>query len=66
VLLETLTALLAAGGSPTQAAPAVYCHHNTVIKRLQRIEALTGLCIAVPRDRLVLELAILAYALRSA
>lgn len=63
VLLETLTALLAAGGSPTQAAPALYCHRNTVIKRLQRIEVLTGLSIAVPRDRLVLELATLAHAL---
>lgn len=63
VLLETLRALLEAGGSPTQAAPAIYCHRNTVIKRLQRIEALTGMYIAVPRDRLVLELAILAHAL---
>ncbi len=48
------------------ALPAVYCHRNTVIKWMQRIEALNGLCIAMPRDRLVLELAIMAYPLRAA
>ena len=44
-------------------AVGIYCHRNTVIKRMQRLEALTGMSIAVPRDRLVLELATLAHGL---
>jgi hypothetical protein len=59
-LLETLEQLLAAGGSPTHAAAALFCHRNTVIYRMRRIEAATGRSIGDPRDRLLLTLGLLA------
>jgi hypothetical protein len=59
-LLQTLEQLLAAGGSPTHAAAALFCHRNTVIYRMRRIEAATGRSIGDPRDRLLLTLAVLA------
>lgn len=42
VLLETLATWLATGGSASQAAARLYCHRNTVLNRLRRVEALTG------------------------
>ena len=59
-LLETLDALLACGGSPTHAAARLFCHRNTVIYRMRRIETVTGRSIADPRDRLLLTLGVLA------
>lgn len=59
-LLDTLDAVLAAGGSPTHAAQALYCHRNTVIYRLHRIETVTGRKVADPRDRLLLTLGLMA------
>jgi hypothetical protein len=59
-LLTTLEQLLACGGSPTHAASALFCHRNTVIYRLRRIEAATGRSISDPRDRLLLTLALMA------
>jgi hypothetical protein len=59
-LLETLEELLACGGSPTHAAAALFCHRNTVIYRLRRIEAATGRSIGDPRDRLLLTLGVMA------
>ncbi len=59
-MLTTLEAVLDAGGSPTHAAQRLYCHRNTVIYRLHRIEATTGRRISEPRDRLLLTLALLA------
>ncbi len=59
-LLETLEELLACGGSPTHAAAALFCHRNTVIYRMRRIEAATGRSIADPRDRLLLTLGVMA------
>jgi hypothetical protein len=41
VLLETLRAWLDTGGSAGQTASRLYCHRNTVLNRLRRIEALT-------------------------
>jgi hypothetical protein len=63
-LLETLEQLLACGGSPTHAAAALFCHRNTVIYRMRRIEAATGRSIADPRDRLLLTLGVLAFRAR--
>lgn len=60
ILLETLGELLASGGSPTHAAAALFCHRNTVIYRMRRIEAATGRAIADPRDRLLLTLGLMA------
>ncbi|MEU2349004.1 helix-turn-helix domain-containing protein [Modestobacter sp. NPDC049651] len=59
VLLETLAALLAADGSPTRAADALFCHRNTVMHRLRRIERVTGGSLADPRARLLWQLALL-------
>jgi hypothetical protein len=59
-LLTTLEELLASGGSPTHAAAALFCHRNTVIYRMRRIEAATGRSIADPRDRLLLTLGVMA------
>lgn len=60
-LVDTLRALLRHDGSPTHAAEELFCHRNTVIYRLKQIEALTGRHLANPRDKLMLELALLAY-----
>jgi PucR C-terminal helix-turn-helix domain/GGDEF-like domain len=59
-LLTTLEVLLANGGSPTHAAAALFCHRNTVIYRMRRIEAATGRSIGDPRDRLLLTLGVMA------
>jgi hypothetical protein len=59
-LLRTLEVVLAAGASPTRAAGALACHRNTVMARVSRIEALTSLRLAAPRDRLLLTLGVLA------
>ncbi|WP_114452081.1 PucR family transcriptional regulator [Halopolyspora algeriensis] len=60
VLLGTLEAVLACSGSATHAAQRLYCHRNTVLYRLQRIETLTGRKVADPRDRMLLTLGLMA------
>ncbi len=60
VLFDTLQAVLACSGSATHAAQRLYCHRNTVLYRLHRIEVLTGRKIAEPRDRMLLTLALMA------
>ena len=42
VLLETLSTWLGTGGSAGQTASRLYCHRNTVLNRLRRVEVLTG------------------------
>lgn len=59
VLLDTLAAFLAAEGSSTRAADALYCHRNTVMHRLRRVEQVTGRSVADPRSRLLWQLALL-------
>jgi hypothetical protein len=59
VLMDTLAAFLAADGSPTRAADALYCHRNTVMHRLRRIESVTGRKVTDPRSRLLWQLALL-------
>ena len=59
VLLDTLAAFLATDGSPTRAADALYCHRNTVMHRLRRIESVTGRKLTDPRSRLLWQLALL-------
>jgi DNA-binding PucR family transcriptional regulator len=59
VLLGTLAAFLAADGSPTRAADELYCHRNTVMHRLRRIEQVTGRSVGDPRSRLLWQLALL-------
>lgn len=60
VLLTTLMSLIEHNGSPTHAADALYCHRNTVIYRMKQIEQLTGRSLHVPRDRLLMVLALMA------
>lgn len=61
-LLLTLEQVLR-HGSPTHAAASLFCHRNTVIKRMARVEQLTGRSLHEARDRLALELALLAVRL---
>jgi hypothetical protein len=63
-LLDTLEAVLANDGSPTRAAADLYCHRNTVMYRLQRIEELTGRGFGAPRDKLLWTLALAALGQR--
>ena len=48
LLLGTLSAWIAAGGSVSQTAEQLYCHRNTVRNRLQRVEALTARSLTDP------------------
>jgi hypothetical protein len=59
ILLDTLAAFLATDGSPTRAADELYCHRNTVMHRLRRIESVTGRKLTDPRSRLLWQLALL-------
>ncbi len=59
LLLDTLAAFLASDGSPTRAADELYCHRNTVMHRLRRIESVTGRKVTDPRSRLLWQLALL-------
>jgi hypothetical protein len=59
VLLDTLAAFLASDGSPTRAADELYCHRNTVMHRLRRIESVTGRKVTDARSRLLWQLALL-------
>ncbi|MBN0049250.1 helix-turn-helix domain-containing protein [Streptomyces actuosus] len=42
VLLDTLDAWFASGGSTTRAAERLHCHRNTVLYRINRLTELTG------------------------
>ncbi|MBI2709791.1 MAG: helix-turn-helix domain-containing protein [Actinobacteria bacterium] len=48
LLLATLEAWVAAGGSAGTTAERLFCHRNTVRNRLQRVEELTGRSLAEP------------------
>ncbi|MFB4318255.1 PucR family transcriptional regulator [Actinomadura sp. 21ATH] len=63
VLLSTLTTWLACDGSAARAAAKLYCHHNTVLNRLRRVEQLTGRQLARPNDLAEVVLALSAVRL---
>jgi hypothetical protein len=63
VLLSTLTTWLECDGSAARAAARLYCHHNTVLNRLRRIEQLTGRLLARPGDLTEVVLALSAVRL---
>lgn len=65
VLIDTLTAWLAADGSAQRAAARLYCHRNTVLNRLRRFEQLTGRCLSRPSDAVEVSLALDARRLLS-
>ncbi|WP_218034554.1 PucR family transcriptional regulator [Acrocarpospora corrugata] len=58
VLLTTLETWLRCEGSAAQAAGQLYCHRNTIINRIRRIENLTGRSLSRPRDIVDLALAL--------
>jgi hypothetical protein len=64
-LVETLTAYFAAGSSLEGAARALFVHANTVRYRLRRIEEVTGLSPAHPRDAYTLRVALTLGRLRA-
>ena len=57
-LLRTLEAYFAGRGSPTVAAERLHVHRNTLLYRLRRIQAITGLDLEDPETRLWLNLAL--------
>jgi len=63
VLLGTLSAWVAAGGSATGAAAAVPCHRNTVLNRVRRVAELVDLPLADGLVPLELDLALRAWRL---
>ncbi|MCW2599900.1 MAG: putative transcriptional regulator, PucR family [Frankiales bacterium] len=60
LLLETLATWLHTGGSAGQTAARLYCHRNTVLNRLRRLEALTGRSLERVDDLVEWSLALLA------
>ncbi|SEG69709.1 PucR C-terminal helix-turn-helix domain-containing protein [Thermomonospora echinospora] len=63
VLVSTLTTWLDCDGSASRAATRLYCHHNTVLNRLRRIEQLTGRSLNRPRELVEVVLALSALKL---
>jgi PucR C-terminal helix-turn-helix domain len=64
LLLDTFTAWLAVGGSVRHAAQPLYCHRNTVLNRLRRLEKLTRRSLSAPNELIELALAVEAFRLR--
>lgn len=60
LLLDTLRSWLATNGSAGQTATRLYCHRNTVLNRLHRVEALTGRSAERVDDLVEWSLALLA------
>jgi hypothetical protein len=65
LLLDTLRVWMDAGGSASEAAVSLFCHRNTVINRIRRIERLTGRSVSKPEDLVELWLALQAYQLHA-
>jgi DNA-binding PucR family transcriptional regulator len=57
-LLDALEAWIDCGGSTDRAGEQLYCHRNTVLNRLRRLERLTGRLLDRPRDLVDLTLAL--------
>lgn len=60
LMLETMRAWLAADGSPSTTASMLYCHRNTVLNRLRRVEVLIGRGVETTAARVELALALTA------
>lgn len=60
LVFETIRAWLAADGSPSTTASMLYCHRNTVLNRLRRIEVLIGRSVETTATRVELALALTA------
>ncbi|MFE7242986.1 PucR family transcriptional regulator [Streptomyces sp. NPDC057580] len=65
LLINTLEVWLDCQGAASEAGVRLYCHRNTVLNRLRRLERLTGLYLERPRDLVDLTLALEAYRLQA-
>ncbi|WP_137991875.1 PucR family transcriptional regulator [Streptomyces vilmorinianum] len=63
LLFDTIGVWIECGGSTVQAARHMFCHRNTVLNRLRRVEQITGLALSRPRDLVHLTLALDAHRL---
>ena len=63
LLVRTLDAWLECGGSAGRAAGRLYCHRNTVLNRLRRLERLTSRSLSRPRELIDMVLALDAFRL---
>ncbi|GAA2925313.1 PucR family transcriptional regulator [Streptomyces argenteolus] len=63
LLVRTLDAWLECGGSAGRAAGRLYCHRNTVLNRLRRLEQLTSRSLSRPRELVEMMLALDAFRL---
>lgn len=63
LLVRTLEAWLECGGSAGRAAGRLYCHRNTVLNRLRRLERLTSRSLSRPRELIEMMLALDAFRL---
>ncbi len=61
VLLQTLQAWFRADRSATRAGELLYCHRNTVLNRLRKLEQLTGASLEDDRHQLCCRLALMAH-----
>ena len=59
-LVLTLKTYFAAGGNASEAADRLFLHRNSMLYRLERIQALTGLDLRDDRVALALQLGLLA------
>ncbi|WP_158888389.1 PucR family transcriptional regulator [Amycolatopsis anabasis] len=64
VLLDTLAAWLETSGSAAATASRLYCHRNTVLNRLRRLESLLGRSMQTHESCLTLSLALIAVEAR--
>jgi len=60
-LLRTLAAYFEHNGNLSQTAEALYIHRNTLLYRMERIAAITGLELERPDTRLAVQLALQIY-----
>ncbi|MEU0136916.1 helix-turn-helix domain-containing protein [Streptomyces sp. NPDC006296] len=63
LLVRTLETWLECGGSAGRAAGRLYCHRNTVLNRLRRLERLTARSLSRPRELTETVLALDAFRL---
>ncbi|WP_165874327.1 PucR family transcriptional regulator [Rubrobacter taiwanensis] len=59
-LVRTLRTFFLANGNSSETAERLFLHRNSLLYRLRRIEELAGLDLGNPRDRLALQLGLLA------
>ncbi|MDF2961119.1 MAG: hypothetical protein K0S39_2854 [Paenibacillus sp.] len=61
-LIETLIAFLHCGGNIKETAKALFCHYNSIVYRLERIQCLLGVDLKDPDIRFQLQMAVKVFA----